>query len=94
MVKSQSLLPSVWSSGLKATCRKVAIGKESDSPWTAHYYRTAGRSAPIYALPLNSVFPGLDSEGRGMSAARLKDAKLGFLESSEDSFPGAWSLAP
>eukprot|EP00439_Symbiodinium_sp_Y106_P078541 s258_g17.t1 len=51
----RALLPGIAGARNVKWLAKVAIGKESDSPWTAHYYRTAGRSAPIYALPLNSV---------------------------------------
>ncbi|CAE7834535.1 shop [Symbiodinium sp. CCMP2592] len=51
----RALLPGIAGARNVKWLAKVAIGKESDGPWTAHYYRTAGRSAPIYALPLNSV---------------------------------------
>ena len=44
---------------LRPSLRKVSVGKESNAPWTAHYYRKAGKSAPIYALPMNSVWLGV-----------------------------------
>ena len=51
----RALLPGVVGARNVKWLTKLTIGKESDAPWTANYYRDAGRSAPIYALPMNSV---------------------------------------
>ena len=49
----RALLPGIAGARNVKWLTKVTVGKESDGPWTSHFYRGAGRSHPIYALPMN-----------------------------------------